>query len=171
MQYLDPLEGLRSQVFPDEPLTTRHYKIVHHFMDGDGDPVLQRELAVVDATEAYLTDPPTVESLRFTAQERQRRRHQQQPCDPGCTESVPYQSLQGDHVPGASVHTTPVCRQARAVWRVLALDASLWSILLKILMFMIQIVNLGKLLMQRYQRLLPLCYRAQRMYFGLSNIV
>ena len=66
---------------------------------------------MVYATEAYLTDPPTVESLRFTVQELQRRRHQQQPCNPGRTESGPYQSLQGEQVPAASVHTNPVCRQ------------------------------------------------------------
>ena len=66
MQYLDALEGLRSQGFPDEPITTRRYEILHRFMDGVSDPVLQRELTVVFATEAYLADPPTVESLRFT---------------------------------------------------------------------------------------------------------
>ena len=109
MQYLDALEGLRSQGFPDEPLTTRRYEIFHRFMDGVSDPVLQRELTVV--YEAYLTEPPTVESLRFTVQELQRRRHQQQPCNPGRTESGTYQSLQGEQVPAASVHTTPVCRQ------------------------------------------------------------
>ena len=68
MQYLDALEGLRSQGFPDEPITTRRYEILHRFMDGVSDPVLQRELTVVFATEAYLADPPTVESLRFTVQ-------------------------------------------------------------------------------------------------------
>ena len=112
MHYLDALEGLRSQGFPDEPLTTRRYEILHRFMDGVSDSILQRELTVVYATEAYLTDPPTVESLRFTVQELQRRRHQQQLCDPGCPRSVPYQSLQGEQVPAASVHTTPVCRPA-----------------------------------------------------------
>ena len=135
MQYLDALEGLRSQGFPDEPITTRRYEILHRFMDGVSDPVLQRELKVVFATEAYLSDPPTVESLRFTVQELQRSRHQQQPSDPGCTETVPYQCLQGDQLPGApvaqqyeslpplarrsarlpmpaaSVHTTPEYRQ------------------------------------------------------------
>ena len=65
MQYLDALECLRSQGFPDEPLTTRRYEILHRFMDMVSDPVLQRELTVVYATEAILTDPPTVESLRF----------------------------------------------------------------------------------------------------------
>ena len=135
MQYLDALEGLRSQGFPDEPITTRRYEILHRFMDGVSDPVLQRELTVVFATEAYLVDPPTVESLRFTVQELQRSRHQQQPRDPGCTETVPYQYLQSDQVPGSpvapqyeslpplarrsarlpmpagSVHTTPEYRQ------------------------------------------------------------
>ena len=81
MQYLDALEGLRSQGFPDEPLTTRRYEIFHRFMNGVGYPILQRELTVVYATEAYLTDPPTLESLRFTVQELQRRRHQQQSRD------------------------------------------------------------------------------------------
>ena len=103
MQYLDALEGLRSQGFPDEPITTRRYEILHRFMDGVSDPVLQRELTVVFATEAYLVDPPTVESLRFTVQELQRSRHQQQPRDPGCTETVPYQYLQSDEVPGSPV--------------------------------------------------------------------
>ena len=101
MQYLDALEGLRSQGFPDEPITTRRYEILHRFMDGVSDPVLQRELTVVFATEAYLADPPTVESLRFTVQELQRSRHQQQPRDPGCTETVPYKCLQSDQVPGS----------------------------------------------------------------------
>ena len=134
MQYLDALEGLRSQGCPDEPITTRRYEILHRFMDGVSDPVLQRELTVVFATEAYLADAPTVESLRFTVQERQRSRHQQQPRDPGCTETVPYQCLQSDQVSGspmapqheslpplarrsarlpmpvASVHTTPKYR-------------------------------------------------------------
>ena len=101
MQYLDALEGLRSQGFPAEPITTRRYEILHRFMDGVSDPVLQRELTVVFATEAYLADPPTVESLRFTVQELQRSRHQQRPRDPGCTETVPYQCLQSDQVPGS----------------------------------------------------------------------
>ena len=92
-------------------LTTRPYEILHRFMDEISDPVLQRELTVVYATEAYLTDPPTVESFRFTVQELQRRRQQQQPSNTGCTESGPYQSLQGEQVSAASVHTTPVCRQ------------------------------------------------------------
>ena len=41
----------------------------------------------------------------------QRRRRQQQPGYQGFTESGLYQCMQGEHVPAASVHTTPVCRQ------------------------------------------------------------
>ena len=64
---------------------------------------MRRKLSVVYAIETYLTDPPTVESLRFTVQEPQRSRHQQQSCDLGCAECVPYQSLKGNQVPGAPV--------------------------------------------------------------------
>ena len=103
MQYLDALECLRSQSSPDEPLTTRRYELLHRFMDGVSDPVLQRKLTVVYATEAYLTNPPTVESSGFIVQELQRRRHQLQPCDTGYFDSVPCQSLQDDKVSGAQV--------------------------------------------------------------------
>ena len=96
------MEGLRSQLIPDEPLTAGRYEILHRFMNGFSDPVLQWELTLVYATEAFLTDPPTVESLRFTVQELRRRRHQQQHCNTGCTESVPYQSRKGEHVPTAT---------------------------------------------------------------------
>ena len=66
MQYLDALEGLRSQGFPQESITTKRYEILQRFMEGVRDPVLRRELAIVYASETFLTDPPTVESLRFT---------------------------------------------------------------------------------------------------------
>ena len=104
--------GLRSQGFPDEPLLTRRYEILHRFMDRVSNPVLQQQLTVVYANEAYLTDPPTVESLRFTVQDLQRKRPKQQLRDKGCTEAVSYQSLQDEQVPAASMHTTPAFRQA-----------------------------------------------------------
>ena len=65
MQFLDVLEGLRTQGFPDEPNARRRYEILQRFIDGVSDPLLRQELAVVYAAESYLTDPPTVESLRF----------------------------------------------------------------------------------------------------------
>ena len=86
MQYLDALEGLRSQGFPQESITTKRYEILQRFMEGVRDPVLRRELAIVYATEAFLTEPPTVESLRFTTHQLQRNRPKptqpQQPYDP-----------------------------------------------------------------------------------------
>ena len=87
MQYLDALEGLRSQGFPQETITTKRYEILQRFMEGVRDPVLRRELAIVYASEAFLTEPPTVESLRFTTCQLQRSRPKptqppQQPYDP-----------------------------------------------------------------------------------------
>ena len=66
MQYLDALEGLRSQGFPQEAITTKRYEILQRFMEGVRDPAMRRELAIVYASEAFLTEPPTVESLHFT---------------------------------------------------------------------------------------------------------
>ena len=87
MQYLDALEGLRSQGFPQETITTKRYEILQRFMEGVWDPVLRRELAIVYASEAFSTEPPTVESLRFTTRQLQRNRPTptqppQQPYDP-----------------------------------------------------------------------------------------
>ena len=86
MQYLDALEGLRSQGFPQEAITTKRYEILQRFMEGVRDPALRRELAIVYASEVFLTEPPTVESLRFTTRQLQRNRPQPnqfpQPYDP-----------------------------------------------------------------------------------------
>ena len=40
MQYLDALEGLRSQGFPHEPFTTKRYEILQRFIEGVRDPIL-----------------------------------------------------------------------------------------------------------------------------------
>ena len=86
MQYLDALEGLRSQRFPQETITTKRYEILQRFMEGVRDPALRRELAIVYALEVFLTEPPTVESLRFTTRQLQRNRPKPnqfpQPYDP-----------------------------------------------------------------------------------------
>ena len=86
MQYLDALEGLRSQRFPQEAITTKRYEILQRFMEGVRDPALRRELAIVYASEVFLTEPPTVESLRFTTRQLQRNRPKPnqfpQPYDP-----------------------------------------------------------------------------------------
>ena len=60
MGYLEAIEGLRSQGFPDKPLTTRRYQVLHRSMDGVCDPVLQLEVTIIHAAEAYLTDPLTL---------------------------------------------------------------------------------------------------------------
>ena len=39
MQYLDALEGLRSQGFPQESITTKRYEILQRFMEGVRDPI------------------------------------------------------------------------------------------------------------------------------------
>ena len=104
MQFLDALEGLRTQGFPDEPITTRRYEILQRFIDGVNDPTLRQELAVVYAAETYLTEPPTVESLRFTTRQLQRHRP---------TTSKPYdpryamRTRPHPFVPGKVVHPAP----------------------------------------------------------------
>ena len=104
MQFLDALEGLRTQGFPDEPITTRRYEILQRFIDGVSDPTLRQELTVVYATEIYLTEPPTVESLRFTTRQLQRHRPTtSKPDDPRyAMRSRPHPFL-----PGKLVHPAP----------------------------------------------------------------
>ena len=86
LQYLDALEGLGSQGFPLETITTKRYEILQRFMEGVRDPVLRRELVIVYPSEAFLTEPPTVESLCFTTRQLQRSRPKPtqppQPYDP-----------------------------------------------------------------------------------------
>ena len=48
MQYLDALEGLRTQGFPDELITVRRYEILQRFTDGVRDPKLRRELSAAE---------------------------------------------------------------------------------------------------------------------------
>ena len=82
MQYLDALEGLRSQGFPEEPVTTKRYEILQRFIEGIRDPVLRRELSIIYASETTVSEPPTVESLRFTTRELQPTRPKPVPYDP-----------------------------------------------------------------------------------------
>ena len=74
MQYLDALEGLRSKGFPEEPVTTKRYEILQRFIESIRDPVLRRELSIIFASETTVSEPPTVESLRFTTRQLQRTR-------------------------------------------------------------------------------------------------
>ena len=74
MQYLHALEGLRSQGFPNAPVATQRYEILQRFFEGVCDATLRRELFIIYASETTVTDPPTVESLRFTTRQLQRKR-------------------------------------------------------------------------------------------------
>ena len=82
MQYLDALERLRSQGFPEEPVTTKRYEILQRFIEGIRDPVLRRELSNIYASEITFSEPSTLESLRFTTRQLQRIR----------PKSVPYET-------------------------------------------------------------------------------
>ena len=82
MQYLDALEGLQSQGFPEKLVTTKRYEILQRFIEGVRDPILRRELSIIYASETTLSKPPTVESLRFTTRQLQRTRSKSAPYDP-----------------------------------------------------------------------------------------
>ena len=104
MQFLDGLEGLPTQGFPAEPIATCRCEILQRFIDDVSDPTLRQELTVVYAAESYLTDPPTVESLRFTTLQIQRHRlTTSKPYDPR------YAMRSSPHffMPGKMVHPAP----------------------------------------------------------------
>ena len=69
MQYLDALDGLRSQGYPNEEVTVRRYGIMQRFIKGVRNFELKRNLALMYAPEQYVEAPPTVEALRFTVQQ------------------------------------------------------------------------------------------------------
>ena len=74
MQYLDALEGLRSQGYPNEEVTVRRYEIMQRFIEGVRNFELKRNLALMYAPEQYVEAPPTMEALRFTVQQYLRMR-------------------------------------------------------------------------------------------------
>ena len=51
LQYLDALEGLRSQGYPNEEVTVRRYEIMQRFIDGVRNFELKRNLALMYAPE------------------------------------------------------------------------------------------------------------------------
>ena len=61
MQYLDALEGLRSQGYPNAEVTVRLYEIMQRFIEGVRNFELKRNLALMYAPEQYVEAPPTVE--------------------------------------------------------------------------------------------------------------
>ena len=89
MQYLDTLEGLRSQGFPNEEVTVRRYEIMQRFIEGVRNFELKRNLALMYAQEQYVETPPTIEALRFTVQQYLRMR------GPARSENFPSQNFPG----------------------------------------------------------------------------
>ena len=69
MQYLDALEGLRSQGFPNEEATVMRYEIMQRFIEGVRSFELKRNLALMYVQEQFVNTPPTVKALRFTVQQ------------------------------------------------------------------------------------------------------
>ena len=65
MRYLDVLEQLRSQGFPNESVEARRYEILQCFIEGNSSQELRQMLPGNFADERYVTNPPTVEALRF----------------------------------------------------------------------------------------------------------
>ena len=74
MQYLDDLEGLRSQGFPNEEVAVRRHEIMQPFIDGVRNFELKRNIALMYAQEKYAEEPHTVEALRITMQQHLRMR-------------------------------------------------------------------------------------------------
>ena len=73
MQYLDALEGRRSQGLLDKWITTKCYEVVQRFIESIRDAALWREFSKFYASEASMTVPSTLESLRFTTRQLQRQ--------------------------------------------------------------------------------------------------
>ena len=74
MQYLDALEGFRSQGYPNEEVTVRRCEIMQRFIEGGRNFELKRNLALMYAPEQYVETPPTVEALHFNVQQNFRMR-------------------------------------------------------------------------------------------------
>ena len=88
MQYLDALEGLCSQGFPNEEVAVRRYENMQRFIEGVRSFELKRNLALMYAQEQYVDTPPTVEAFRFTVQQYLRMRGSTRP------ETIPVPSQQ-----------------------------------------------------------------------------
>ena len=69
MQYINALEGLRSQGCPIQEVTIRQHKIMQRFIEGVRNLELKRNIALMYAPEQYVEAPPTVEALRFTVKQ------------------------------------------------------------------------------------------------------
>ena len=74
MQFLDALENLRTQGFPQDSVISRRYEILQRFIEGVRDAELRSKLATMYAHEHYLNEPPTVEALLYATHQYLRTR-------------------------------------------------------------------------------------------------
>ena len=80
-QLLDDLEGLRLRAYPQEDRATRDYEIMQKFMNGVSDQGLHTMLTTKYADESFVVQPPTVEQLRYVANEYVRLKGQNRPAN------------------------------------------------------------------------------------------
>ena len=113
MQYLDALEGLRSQGYPNEKVTVRRYEIMQRFIDGVRNFELKRNLALMYAPEQYVEAPPTVEALRFTVQQYLRMRGSSRPENFQMAPQQPQQSPQPNQQPKLPLAVPPPAQLAQ----------------------------------------------------------
>ena len=73
-EFLNSLESLRTQGFPQESVVSRSYEVLQRFIEGVRDEELRRNLATMYAHEHYLNEPPTVEALRYATEQYLRTR-------------------------------------------------------------------------------------------------
>ena len=113
MQYLDTLEGLRSQGYPNEEGTVRRYEIMQRFIEGVRNFELKRNLALMYAPEQYVEAPPTVEALRFTVQQYLRMRGSSRPENHQMNHPQPKQPPQPNQQPKLPLAIPPPVQHAQ----------------------------------------------------------
>ena len=78
-QFLDDIEGLRLRAYPQEDRATRDYEIMQKFINGVSDADLHTMLSTKYNDESFVVTPPTVEQLRYVANEYLRLKNQNKP--------------------------------------------------------------------------------------------
>ena len=66
---MNDLEDQRLRAYPQEDRVTRDYEIMQKFMNGVSDQGLNTMLTTKYADESFVVQPPTVEQLRYVANE------------------------------------------------------------------------------------------------------
>ena len=113
MQYLDALEGLRSQGYQNEEVTLRRYEIMQRFIEGARNFELKRNLALMYAPEQYVEAPPTVEALRFTVQQYLHMRGSSRPENYQMAPQQPQKPPQSNQQPKQTLAVPPPAQLAQ----------------------------------------------------------